>query len=256
MSLLTAKRRYRRGNPSRIPKVIQDLQKAIAGGMALALCLATLAGASTSGEVCDAVAARAAQLKNVPVAVLQAITRTETGRSRRGTVEPWPWTVNMEGKGVWFDSEDEARAYVFRHFKKGARSFDVGCFQINYRWHGQEFDSIDQMFDPLENALYAAEFLKKLHSELGNWPDAAGAYHSRTPKYASRYKARFNSFHDRLAANPKTAETPILADRRDAAPDRQNSFPFLQRVTSVTQLGSLVPPDASNGSAFINMPNG
>ena len=63
-------------------------------------------------------------------AVLKAISLTETGRKTGGQFRPWPWTVNMEGTGHWFDTLDEARAYVSREFKRGARSFDVGCFQI------------------------------------------------------------------------------------------------------------------------------
>ncbi len=100
--------------------------------------------------LCDHAAQTVARDSNIPISVMRAITRTETGRSRNGAVEPWPWTVNMEGTGVWFETREEARAYVLRHFDRGARSFDVGCFQINYRWHGHAFTSIDQMFDPME----------------------------------------------------------------------------------------------------------
>lgn len=129
-------------------------------------------------QICDRVAAIAAERSGVPTAVLQAISLTETGRARDMALRPWPWTVNMEGEGHWFDSADEARAYVFREFKRGARSFDVGCFQINYKWHGEAFTSIDQMFDPVANATYAAQLLRDLYSETGSWSAAAGAYHS------------------------------------------------------------------------------
>src|SRR5699024_6482524 len=97
----------------------------------------------------DRAARQAARAHDVPLDVLRAISRAETGRPRQGGLQPWPWTVNMEGRGRWFDNADAARAYVFAHFKAGARSFDVGCFQINYRWHGDAFRSIDEMFDPV-----------------------------------------------------------------------------------------------------------
>lgn len=151
---------------------------------------------STSG-MCDRAAVRASQEKGVPLDVLLAISRAETGRSVRAALHPWPWTVNMEGTGRWFETLDEAQSYVFLHFKEGARSFDVGCFQINYKWHGSAFRTIDDMFDPVLNALYAAEFLKELFQEFGNWPDAAGAYHSRTSEIAREYTARF----DRIRAS-------------------------------------------------------
>jgi hypothetical protein len=191
------------------------------------------------GQICDAVAAQVARESGVPLGVLQAITRTETGRRREGRVQPWPWTVNMEGRGVWFDTPDEARAYVFEHFKRGARSFDVGCFQINYRWHGQHFASIEEMFEPLANGRYAARFLSELHAELGNWSAAAGAYHSRTPTFANRYRAIFDRHRAAVEGNPPEVSDATMA-RSQVREPRQNTFPLLQSGAGVS-LGSLVP---------------
>lgn len=189
---------------------------------------------------CDAAAQNASNATGVPLNVLLAITRTETGRRKSGGLEPWPWTVNMEGDGNWFDTEDEARAYVFRHFKRGARSFDVGCFQINYKWHGQAFSSIDDMFDPQKNAVYAAQFLRDLHKELGSWSKAAGAFHSRTPKFANRYIQKFETIYAGLGPN-RTVTPPV-----PTAEPPTNQFPLLVRSSAPRQLGSLVPM-GSNG---------
>jgi len=68
------------------------------------------------------------------------------------------------------------------------------CFQINYKWHHQHFSSLEAMFDPIINTDYAARFLTDLFGELGSWSAAAGAYHSRTPKYATRYTKRFDRY--------------------------------------------------------------
>lgn len=148
----------------------------------------------------------------------------------------------MEGKGAWFETEDAARAYVFKHFKRGARSFDVGCFQINYKWHGQAFASIDEMFDPLENAIYAARYLRDLYQEFGDWSAAAGAYHSRTPEYAKKYRARFDRHLARVADEPLQA-SPLNAPltRATDQPARHNSYPLLQSTGGRVVLGSLVP---------------
>src|SRR5690606_34642942 len=97
---------------------------------ALALC-ALLVGARASSahtsEPCDRAAQFAAQQTGVPLAVLKAITRSETGRLQSGKLQPWPWTVNMEGVGKWFASRDEALSYASGKYNVGARSFDVGC---------------------------------------------------------------------------------------------------------------------------------
>lgn len=212
-----------------------------------------MVNARNAPEVCDAAARYAASQTGVPLSVLLAITRTETGRKHGGKFAPWPWTVNMEGAGKWFDDVDQALAYVERHHSAGARSFDVGCFQLNYKWHGQHFSSIPDMFDPRENALYAASFLRDLYGEMGDWEKAAGAYHSRTKKYADRYKKRFRSLRAQFLdqdgnANPfddvnQRILAGTFAQPEDTVPTqvpRQNLYPLLQ-TGAARSMGSLVP---------------
>ena len=217
--------------------------------------------ASDSAEAisatCERVAEEASRQSGVPVSVLKAISLAETGRKLGGKLRPWPWTVNMEGAGHWFDTLDEARAYVFAEFKRGARSFDVGCFQINYKWHNQAFSSIDEMFDPLANALYAAQFLSELYAEKGSWDAAAGAYHSRTKEFADRYSQRFSELRQRiqgsdgepgmLAMNGSAGQTSLSdipeipdivsalnAPTTQPKPPRVNSYPLLRRAGTVS----------------------
>lgn len=179
----------------------------------LLLCLsADMARASAEesiAAICDEAGSHAARASGVPLPVLQAITLTETGRMMNGAHRPWPWTVNMEGVGKWFGTREEALSYVMEHYDRGARSFDVGCFQINYRWHGNAFASIEDMFDPRTNALYAGQFLRRLYGETQSWSKSAGAYHSRTPQFATRYSARFDRILAKLTG--KTAPPPPAA---------------------------------------------
>ncbi|MEZ5910862.1 MAG: transglycosylase SLT domain-containing protein [Paracoccaceae bacterium] len=183
-----------------------------------------------------------------------AISLTETGRKLDGGFRPWPWTVNMEGKGHWFGSHDEALHYVRESRDAGARSFDVGCFQINYRWHAQHFASLDAMFDPLTNARYAARFLSELHGETGDWSAAAGAFHSRTEVYASRYRKIFDRHRQRLGGSPEVREERYAVSANDNQPvepatpaaPRANAYPLLRGGTTGA-LGSLVPVDARAG---------
>lgn len=142
-------------------------------------------------NLCDEAAQLAARGSDVPLFVLLAITRVETGQRAGNEIIPWPWTVNMEGKGYWLETAEAARALASQHHRRGAQNFDVGCFQINYKWHHKAFSSLEEMFDPLANATYAAKFLSQLYQELGSWEAAAGAYHSRTAEHAQRYKAKF-----------------------------------------------------------------
>jgi hypothetical protein len=192
------------------------------------LCPAPARASVDLSLICDRVAVEASEASGVPLSVLKAIALTETGRRRDGAFRPWPWTVNMEGKGSFHSSRDEALALVYEHFKRGARSFDVGCFQINYRWHGQHFDSIEAMFDPRGNAMYAARFLRELHAELGSWDKAAGAYHSRTPEHANRYRATYQTHRARFLHEDDGA-VPVLPALEDLLPDEPAPAPLRPR---------------------------
>lgn len=146
------------------------------------------ADAKATMDICRAAAIRAADNAGIPREVLLAITLVETRTNRDGASGPWPWTLNVAGKGFWFKSRAAALVHAQRTLAGGQTSFDVGCFQLNYRWHGSAFASIDQMFEPGPSGAYAAKFLKSLHAETGDWIKASGLYHSRTTKHATRYR--------------------------------------------------------------------
>jgi len=213
--------------------------------------------------ICDAASAAAAAAKGMPPDALYAITLSETGRSSGGRLRPWPWTVNMEGRGYWFDTRQEAYDFVMEAYNKGARSFDVGCFQINYKWHGQNFASIEAMFDPMTNATYAARLLSGLYDEFADWTKAAGAYHSRTEIYASRYRARYARIRGQLggeapapvlrlplAATVQVASAPRFPGVRHAflsAPPIAAISPYSSRAGAIGE-GAMETPASTMGS--------
>lgn len=177
--------------------------RAVLALLLVAACGAT-ADAAAPGDVCLRAASVAAERHGMPADMLQAITLVETRRP--GTGRPWPWTLNIEGEGKWFDSRADALAHARRVIEAGRISTDLGCFQINYRWHGAEFADLAEMIDPDTSADYAARFLRQLFAETGNWLEAAGHYHSRTPVHATRYKAHVAAALD--APLPAPAEPP------------------------------------------------
>ena len=203
--------------------------------------------------ICDDVAKDAARSKSIPVEIMLAITRTETARSVDGTNTPWPWTINIDGRGFWFETRDEALSFVFDHFLKGARSFDLGCFQINYRWHGANFSSIEEMLDPAANARYAASFLSELYRETGSWQKAVGAFHSRNAVFADRYMVRFTSMLDEVQGSENSAtQNPSDHFSSDLSSIRQNEFPLLKAGISAGS-GSLVPlSDTGSRRPFVD----
>ena len=200
--------------------------------------------------ICDAASAAAARNHGMPGDALYAITLSETGRTSAGHFMPWPWTVNMEGAGFWFDTREEAYAYVMERYNAGARSFDVGCFQINYKWHGEHFESIEAMFDPMTNATYAAKHLSDLYNEFGDWTKAAGAYHSRTETYASRYRERYARIRGNLGgeAPAPTLRLPTVQPTVQVA--RVARFPEVRHAFLSTPPVAVATPYSAGGSGI------
>ena len=93
--------------------------------------------------------------------------------------------------------------------------------QINYRWHGHAFPTLDDMFDPEWTATYAAQFLRTLYEERGDWSAAAGAYHSLTPEFANIYRARFDRIVAGLDPAAIGADDALLAEAAPA--DRRST---------------------------------
>lgn len=213
----------------------QSIGAILKGAAAVLVCAAPFVNArgQDPAMLCDQAAQQAAADSEVPVQVLLAITRVETGRQSDGQLRPWPWSINLAGEGYWFADATEATAFANDQLAMGSENFDVGCFQINLHWHGAEFVSLEEAFDPAANATYAAAFLTDLYRSEGGWPEAVAAYHSRTPEKAAAYLAKIEGVLADLANLP---EAPIYA----AATPRENRFPLLQRGDS-TGGASLVP---------------
>jgi hypothetical protein len=140
---------------------------------------------------CDTAIVGAETTMRLPHRLLGAIAEVESGRlDAAGTVRPWPWTINVEGRGEFFASKQQAVEAVRALQAQGLRSIDVGCMQVNLMHHPNAFASLDAAFDPTANAHYAARFLTTLYGISGSWVQATAAYHSQTPAIAADYQQR------------------------------------------------------------------
>ncbi|HLJ06885.1 MAG TPA: lytic transglycosylase domain-containing protein [Acetobacteraceae bacterium] len=148
--------------------------------------------AVAQGLFCRSAIAAAERGNGIPGALLAAIGRVESGRRDpvSGVWHPWPWTVDAEGEGSFYDSKAAAVAAVRAMQARGMQSIDVGCMQVNLMHHPDAFASLDLAFDPQVNAAYAARFLKELFGQTGDWAKAAALYHSATPELGADYQRK------------------------------------------------------------------
>jgi hypothetical protein len=144
------------------------------------------------GTQCRAAIMAAERGTAIPPQLLSAIGIVESGRRDpvSGQLSPWPWTINAEGLGSFYDTKIQAIAAARALQARGVQSIDVGCMQVNLMHHPNAFANLDQAFDPTANAAYAARFLTELDDQTHDWSRAAALYHSATPALAAAYQAQ------------------------------------------------------------------
>lgn len=127
-----------------------------------------------TAATCEREMLRASQKYKVPLAVLYSVGLTETGR--KGSMQPY--AMNVDGKAVFSRSLAEAQGKFQGFLSSGAKFIDVGCMQINHRFHGKQFRSLAHMFNPSDNVDYAARFLVELKAREQTWTMAVARYNA------------------------------------------------------------------------------
>ena len=166
------------------------------------------------GLQCRGAIREAERTAGIPEHLMAAIGRVESGRrGPDGAVHPWPWSINAEGTDYVFESKEAVIAAVRALQAKGVRSLDVGCMQVNLRHHPQAFATLEEAFDPMANARYAARFLVQLKEQTGGWEKATAWYHSATPELGEPYQRRVAAV---LPEEQKRGHEAVKADLASA----------------------------------------
>ena len=152
------------------------------------------------GLACFDAAIKAEQKYQIKKYLLVSISKVETGRWNEKLQQKtaWPWTVNAGGRGHYYKNKEEAIAAVRELQKSGYESIDVGCMQVNLRFHGDKFASLEEAFDPEKNADVAAKFLMGRYKHRKDWLMAATDYHSKLPSRARTYKQKLLASFDEV----------------------------------------------------------
>lgn len=123
---------------------------------------------------CEREIQAAAAKYGIPEGILYSVGLTETGR--KGSL--YPFAMNVEGKAFFPPSEQDAMRKFAEARSQGMKLIDIGCMQINHHFHGENFASPQEMFDPRRNVEYAAKFLRNLHDRHETWTMAVARYHA------------------------------------------------------------------------------
>ena len=167
------------------------MRSCIHAGAVAALVLSLLYGpAALAGGSVPSGYVSAARAHGIPADVFYAVALTESGKivDRYRTHRPWPWTLNVGGKGYFYATRDEAHRALKRFLAEGKRSIDIGLMQVNWRWHRDKLGDPWQALDPDHNLQVGARILASCYRERGERWDAVGCYHApNNKKFASRY---------------------------------------------------------------------
>lgn len=243
-------------------------RRSAAGVVAAAILLATPAAADdlpasadpgtlAVGELCLAEATRQERELDIPRGLLTAIALTESGRFDRtaGALRAWPWTLNVAGDGLYFDTREEARAAAARALASGIRQVDIGCMQVSMAWHATGFETVTEALEPVDNVAYGARYLRGLYDRHGDWSEAVRRYHSGDPDRGEAYLRRVIDLWQGDDA-PEAGGTGrvVAADRRDSphhkAADRLRTGDFEGARTAYSGILGRNPDDRTALAGF------
>ncbi len=129
----------------------------------------------------------------IPSTVLYAMALTESGKqvTSADIYRPWPWTLNVAGRGYFFSSRLEAWQALIDELQKGQRSIDIGLMQVSWRYHQKRLGTPWQALDPYFNLRVGSAILQTCYQSRQDWWASVGCYHAPTNlNRADRYRLR------------------------------------------------------------------
>lgn len=138
--------------------------------------------AGFANEECLVAIDKYEKLYNIPTGLLKAVSKVES--------EYNPLALNDGLRTHRFKTQKEVIDRISYLIEIGKTNFDIGCMQINYRWHGKNFNSPEEMLDVNRNVRYAASLITALYKDHGSWQAAIRHYHSYEPKFYKIYSKK------------------------------------------------------------------
>ena len=134
-----------------------------------------------------------ARAHGIPADIFYAMALAESGRKLGPDrpFRPWPWTLNIHGKGRYFNDRQSAWRAIMASIVSDRPSVDIGPMQVNWRYHGLSLIDPWRALDPYANLQVAAEILKGCQQRLIDWWESVGCNHpTSNPERAKRYRER------------------------------------------------------------------
>ncbi|MCB5303590.1 transglycosylase SLT domain-containing protein [Yersinia sp. 2544 StPb PI] len=167
----------------------------------------------------------------VPAESLYSLALTETSRRLPYGERPWPWTINVAGKGYRFETRDAAWQALLQFIRRyPLKRIDVGIAQVNLGWNGHLFTSFYDAFEPYTNLRVAANILRTCYdASPGSWIKAAGCYHHPAGgKAAATYIAIVRRKLDTLAPVQAAGQGLLASSPQGGVALVSNQFTWIE----------------------------
>nr|WP_310615722.1 transglycosylase SLT domain-containing protein [Pantoea cypripedii] len=182
--------------------------------------LVSAAGASgaTDLQVIPEAYRQIAAAERVPAESLYSLAMAESTRKTAWGAKPWPWTINVAGKGYHYETREAAFTALLGFMQRWPlKNIDVGVAQVNLGWNGHFFATYRDAFDPYINLRAAARILRACYdARPGSWLQAAGCYHHPAGgQHAATYISIVRRKLSQIAVTdmPARSEQPVALAR-------------------------------------------
>lgn len=190
----------------------------LAGVVLMATVIDATAAARVVKQVIPDAYRQIAAEEKVPAESLYSLAMAESTRKTEWGNKPWPWTLNVAGKGYRYETREEAWEALLGFMQRyPLRRIDVGVAQVNLGWNGHHFPTFRDAFDPYTNLRAAARILRACYdARPGSWIKAAGCYHHPAGgQAANTYMAIVRSKLSQIA--PASTDTTLSAPAQPVA---------------------------------------
>lgn len=111
---------------------------------------------------------------------------------------PWPWTLNVQGKSLYFKTREEAHEKILTLLSQGIKKIDIGITQIHWKFHSHRFSSPWEALDVSANINASESIITLLYKRHGDLGIAIRCYHNCVN--VERGTTYLNSFTRHLAS--------------------------------------------------------
>jgi hypothetical protein len=122
--------------------------------------------------------------------ILCTLTGTLKGCISEHQMQPCPWTESVLSTGGWQTHSARSQFHVFCFFKFSPPRVNLAYFQTTYLRNRYASNTIEGMFDNVQNKHYAGQYLNQPRSKVRRYNNRVNIHHCRRHWFTRRVLVR------------------------------------------------------------------